>query len=290
MIQTFKNFNRNKVVTIKQIYSDNLINLKKYSGTFTLLGPSIGPNGLPVTGLTENFVDANGQEVEGTRRALEKELDMEEGSLKAGKAFWVAHRLRVGSDPVPLNLQEPLDMLNYLMACAQSNVAIGAKERDNMSGAEYVITSDEEEASEKVVGRKSLKEAYFLSESLDLETKINILAVKGIIADATQVNVIDDKIDNLAEADPDGFIKLVKDGNLVLRALVSKALDKAILTIDNQGHIVHGEIVVGYDKESAAEAFAKDNKLVSIVRAKLSGDMDILKEVLRDQKVVKVKD
>lgn len=285
MIQTLEGFNRNKTVTIKQIYSDNLINLKKYSGTATLLGPGIGPNGLPVTGLTENFVDAKGKEVEGTRRTLEKELDMEEGSLKAGKAFWVTHNLRIGADPVPLNLWEPLDMLNYLMACAQSIVAIGIKERDNKSGVEFVISSDEEEAVERVVGRRSLKEAYQLTEKLDKETKINILAVKGIIADATTPGVIDDKIDNLAETDPDGFIRLVQDGNLVYRALISKALDKAILTMD-KGQVMHGEIVMGFDKESAADALVKDPKLAAIIKAKLSGDMDILRDVLKEKKEV----
>ena len=59
--------------------------------------------------------------------------------------------------------------------------------------------STEQEAEERVIGRKALKRAYNLAEELDIETKVNILATYGILVDASNINSIIDKIDEQIE-------------------------------------------------------------------------------------------
>jgi hypothetical protein len=46
------------------------------------------------------------------------------------------------------------------------------------------------------------------------------------------------------------------------------------------GAIYHGEVVVGHTKDLAASAIAEDKTLEAIIKAKLSGDMDLIKKAL----------
>jgi hypothetical protein len=288
MIQTLDNLNRNKVISLKQIYSDPLIKLKKYNEAYTMIGPGLDQNGNPVTGLTE---DVKGLPVKGagippiipgTRKILEKELDLPEGTLKSTSPFWVTYNVRIGAEPINMDLSDPHDLLKYLFLIAQSIVANGLKEIGKDSRVEYVLFSEEQEAESRVNERKILKQAYTLSEKLDLETKVNILAVYSIIVDATNVNTIEDKIDEKIEEDPAKFLAMVKDDYLVFKSLVTKCLDKGVLIMED-GAILHGEVRVGYSKDVAAEAIAKDETLQAVLKAKLSGDMDLISVALKKQ-------
>jgi len=282
-IQSLKDVDRTKPVQFKQIFSDALIKMKKYNEAYTMIGPGLSKSGLPATGLTEDrqYRDAKGkiQNIIGTRKEMERELDMTEGSLKPKSVFWLTFNVRVDSDTRTLDLQDPQDLLIYLFLYAQSIVANSLKEIETNSKAEYVLFSEEQEAAIKVKARRSLKEAYKVSMELDLETKINILSIKGYNADATSPASIDNKLDEIAEEDPAAFLELVEDSNLVYKSLITKVLDKGILTIKD-GAIHHGEVIIGIDVEEAAKSVANNKKLEKILKAKLSGDLDLLKESL----------
>lgn len=284
MIQTLKDFNRNRVVTLKIIYSDPLIKLKKYTDTFTSLGAGIDKNGLPVTGLTENkrVIGPKGGStiIKGTREYIEEEMNLTEGTLRNTSAYWINYNIRVGSDDIKLDLTDVRDLLKFLFASAQSNVANSIKEIESNSKAEFVLFSKEQEAESKVKARSALKEAYALADKLDLETKMNLLNVYGFIVDASEINTIENKINEQAELDPEKFLKLASDENLISRSLITKALDKGVLSIKD-GAIYHGEVVVGYDKDVAAKALSRDLQLTAIIKAKLSGDMDLIQAALQ---------
>ena len=286
-IQTLEGLNRNIKVNFKQIYSDPLIKMKKYSDAYTLLGAGLDRNGLPATGLTEDYVEPKignkiPKKIKGTRRALEVELDLEEGTLKNTSAYWPAFQIRVGSDPLEWDLTDPQDLLKYLFAMEQSIVCDGIKNIQGSSKYEYVVYSEDQEAEERITGRTALKKAYRLAEELDLETKMNILNVYGIIVDASNVNTIIDKLDECIESDPNMFLERANDGFLVTRSLVTKALDKAVLTMQD-GAIYHGEVILGYDRQTAAENLAKNEVLQKVIKAKMSGDMDIIKQALKGE-------
>lgn len=291
IIKTLKGFNRNITVNLKMIYSDPLIKLKKYADTHTGIGPGLDKNGQPVTGLTEDYeIQETGKKmkttVPGTRRVMERELGLPEGRLKQDSDFWPTYFVRVGSDPIEMELTSPHDMLKYLFLMAQSIVADGLKAIQTDSQVEFVIYSEEQEAVQRIEARTALKIAYALAENLDMETKINILAVYGEIADASSPNAIIDKIDEKLEEDPSKFLKIAKDGNLVSKSLITKCLDKGILT-NKDGAIYHNEIVVGYSDNDAALAVEKDKVLQTILKAKLSGDMELIQSALDKKEEVK---
>ena len=61
-------------------------------------------------------------------------------------------------------MSDPHDLLKYLYLSAQSHVACSLKEIETNSRAEFVMFSQEQEASAKVKGRRSLKDAYAIAE------------------------------------------------------------------------------------------------------------------------------
>lgn len=287
LVKSLDGINRNVIVKLKQIHADPLIQMKKYADTYTGVGPSLDSNGFPVTGLTEDYEETvsggKTKTIVGTRRLMEQELDLPEGTLKQTSNYWTKFFVRVGADPIDMDLRSPHDMLKWLFCKAQTIVADGLSAIGKDSRVEYVLYSEEQEAATRVAGRRNLKAAYNLAEKLDLETKINILAVYGEIADATSPNAIIDKIDEKIENDPEMFLKIAEDGNLVAKSLLTKALDKAIFT-KKDGAIYHEDVVVGHTEDLAVEAILKDKTLNAIIKAKLTGDMDLIKQALSSPK------
>lgn len=285
-IKTLKGLNRNVKMYLKQIYPDPLIGLKKYADTTTSIGPGLDKNGFPVTGLTEDFVE-NGKTIEGTRKAMEKLLDLAPGTLKHTNVdYWAKFFVRVSSDRVELDLSDSMDLLKYLFVSAQSIVALGQKQITTNSRFEYVLYSEEQEAQIRVENRKVLKTAYRLSDDLDLETKINILSVYGEIADATQPNSIIDAIDEKIEENPEKFLAIAQDQNLVFKSVVTKALDRGVFSLKD-GAVYHKDVLVGYTQDEAANAISKDKRLEAVIRAEISGDMELIQEVMSKAKAKK---
>lgn len=290
MIKTLKDFKRDRRVTLKIISADSLIGLKKYDGAHTSISASLDGNGRPVTGLTEDWVEEGpkGGKIphKGTRLEMERLLDLAEGTLKPSSAYWITYRIPVGADPITLDLADDFDLLKYLFAYAQSNVANSIKEIESNSQAEFVMFSEEQEAIVKVAARSALKRAYVLSDQLDQATKIQLCNVYGYNVSSAEPNTIENKIMEVLEKDPEKFLSYAEDEDLLAHSIVSNCLDVGILEM-REGGIYHGDISLGYDKLSAGKALAKDSALMTILKAKLSGDMDLIKEALAPKAKVK---
>jgi hypothetical protein len=281
-IKTLKDFDRNRILKIKQLRVDPLIKLKKFDGSYTMIGPGLDKSGNPSTGLFEDY--KIGKVVAtGTRRQMERLLEVEEGSLKPRAKFWTTFSVRMDSEVLELDLNDDMSLLKYLFLKSQNIVSDGFAEAEENADGEYLIFSEDQEAKIRVVGRKALKKAYALSDNLDTETKIQILSVYGINADASRPNVIEDKIDEKIEEDPEKFLALANDEDLIYRSLFSKCLDKGILTA-REGTFYHGELELGYDRASSVAAIMKSGQLKAVLKAKLSGDMDLIQSALKDSK------
>ena len=283
-IASLDDLNRDHIVLVKQIASDPLIKLKKYDGATSNIGASIDRNGRAVTGLTEDRkTEAQPgkplRTIRGTRPALESLLGLPEGTLKVSAPYWNTYSVKIGADVLRLDLADDMDLLKFLFLKAQSNVAKGVNDIGRSPDIEFVMYSEEQEAVQRNKTRSTLKEAYIASSKLDLQTQIDILAVYGTIASGTKASIVQDKLDEAIEADPKKFLSILEDSNLEVRALLKKALDRGVLTAEN-GAINHGEVSVGYDLDNATINTAKNLKLQAIIRAKLTGDMDLISEAL----------
>jgi hypothetical protein len=288
LVQTLTGFNRNQVVFLKQIAADPLLQLKKFDGTHTGVGASIDQNGLPVTGLTEDreIPSKSGKStitVPGTRRVLEKELSLPEGMLKQQSDYWSSYFVKVGAEDVKLDLTNPYDLQKYLFCKAQTNVADGMKEVGDRSGLEFVMYSKKQEATDKIEKRSYIKKAYALAGQLDQATMIDILSVYGEQVDSTEPNVIIARIDDRIEENPKGFLEIAEGGFLVQHSLIAKCLDAGAL-LKKDGAIMHGEVPLGLTPDLAAEALAKNEKLQILLKAKVSGNAELIAELSKETK------
>jgi hypothetical protein len=282
-IKTLNGFDRDRVLKIKQLRVDPLIKLKKFDGSYTMIGPGLDSNGSPSTGLFEDFKTPGGSKAlsKGTRRQMEALLEVEEGHLKPRSPYWTTFSVRMDSEILELDLNDDMGLLKYLFLKGQNIVSDGFAEAELNADGEYLIFSEDQEAKIRVSGRRSLKKAYALSDNLDIETKVQILSVFGINADASKPNIIEDKIDEKIEEDPEKFLTLANDENLIYRSLFSKCLDKGIITA-KEGTFYHGEVELGYDRGTSVDAIMKSGQLKAVLKAKLSGDMDLIKSALTE--------
>lgn len=284
-LKTLKGFNRNRKVTFNKIHADPLIRMKQYSNTHVNIYAASSKNGKPATGLTEDITGLRDEKskvlpnILGTRKVLEYELGLQDGELLPQSKFWETYLVKYSGAPETLNLADPDDLLKYLFLLAQPHVSPTLAEVKNDSIYEFVISSDEQEASVKVAKKNHLKKAYVVSDSLDMETRIQLLTAYGHSVDSTQPNTIITALDEEIEADPKGFLELVEDDFLVYRALVRKCLTAGILT-KADGGIKHSDFLVGIDYKTTAEAIAGNEKLEAVLKAKLSGSMDLIRETL----------
>lgn len=277
-IKSLKEVDRTKKVSLKIIHTDPLIKLKKFAGAYTTISPGLDSNGNPATGLTEDFKTGNAM-TKGTRKAMEELLQMPEGELKNTSTYWDTFGIRIDSEKIDFDLSDDTDLLKWLFVKAQSIVANGYKELESNAKAEFLLFSEEQEAAIKVKSRRTLKEAFRISDSLDEESRRTILDVYGVDTSASSISVIENKLDEKIEEDPDKFIEISKDNDLELRSLFAKLTSAGIITT-KEGNYVHNEVPLGYDKETSIQALKKNNNLQIILKAKLSGDMDLIRESL----------
>jgi len=279
VINSLSDIDRSQTVALKLLRVDPLIKLKKYNGAHTLLGPSLGKRGLPVTGLVEPHETLEGAKVEGTRPQMEKILQMEPGTLQRSSPFWGTYQIRIGSDELRLELNDDQDLLKYLFLRAQSNVAIGLKDAGSSAKHEFVLYSDEEEASLAAKEGGYLRKAYRLADDLDAETKAEILSIYGMVVSTTKISTIETKINEQIASDAKKFLTIADDPALKHKALIRRCLDGGVLHLED-GVVKHGEVEVGMTIPLAAIAVSKNKPLETILKAKLSGDMELIKEAL----------
>ena len=285
VIKTLKGLDRNIVINFKQIHVDRLIKLKKFSGSFTGVGPGLDRNGNPSTGLYEDFKDPNSKGpalTTGTRKGMEALLELPEGTLKPTSPYWTKYYVRMDSDTIALDLTDDTDLLKYLFLRGQNIVANGLEEIQLNSNVEFVLYSEEQEAKTRVEERSALKRAYKLADQLDNETKAQILSVYGVNVDASKPNTIANAIDEKLEADPEKFLLLAEDDNLIYRSLFSKCLDKGIITAKD-GSYFHNEVSLGFDRDSTVQIIIDRPQLAAVLKAKLSGDMDLIQAALKQK-------
>jgi len=281
IITDLKQVDRSMTYIVKQLRVDPLIKLKKYTGATTQIGPSMNGRGNPVTGLVEPHTTLDGVKVEGTRPQMEEILGMSPGTLKENSPFWGTYLVRIGAEDKRLDLSEKEDLLAYLFLRAQTRVALTLKNAGTKAAHEFVMYSPEEEDKLKAARGNFRRKAYALADELDLETKAEILSIYGQIVHTSKVNTIEAKINEQIDSDAKKFLAITDDPTLRHKALIRKALHAGVLHLED-GAVKHGEVEVGMTIPLAAIAVSKNKPLETVLRAKLTGDMEVIKKALAE--------
>jgi hypothetical protein len=200
--------------------------------------------GVLQTGLTEE-----------DERRLEKKMNMSTGTLsRYNKDFWTMFRVDVPKEGQILDLSFPEDELKYLVLKAHQRVANSEMERFDSPFAEYVMTSEEQEA--KVVNKKSKlkRKAYKVFSAMSTTEMRDVLKVLGKRAgDDSSVDFVESQLDKIVTDDPQNFLNTVEDPTFTMRAFIDDCISSRVLIKNGTKYQLPGGDVVGYALEQTIE-------------------------------------
>lgn len=269
----------NQLYVLRKINPDKWAGIRQYQFTQEGIGPGVDQQGLPETGLTEDkyTVDKQGRkiQVKGTRKIMEEKLGMTDGNLRKGSIsgatmapnqYWINFFVPVGDSDLILDSAIPEHELQLRMLVAQPQVAFGVNAIKAKS--EFVIFTREEEAKQSNKRKRTIRKAYATFESMSTEDMKEVLELLGTKCDGLTIDVIEDKLSDKVEESPAKFLAVVDDPTRKHKTFIRQCLDRGVLHFE-EGAVVYGETVLGYDIDSAATALFSDEHAKSREAIKL---------------------
>ena len=162
---------------------------------------------------------------------LEKETGLE---LSVYKDFWKEFQVSLFKEDNRLDLSNPLDYISYkILLSLYNTIAPNWSERLNKQTYEFVITSGEEELSEKKTGFDNKKEAFKLygkieDDSAKLAGILKLLTNKPVSKESS-LRWLQTKVEEFLDSKPSLFVNIMKDSQLETKLLLQNAEDKGIL-------------------------------------------------------------
>jgi len=201
-------------------------------------------SGVLNTGLTEE-----------DERRLENKMHMSPGTLsKYNKDYWTMFRVDVAKDGVVLNLGLPEDELKYLVLKAHQRVANSEMERFDSPFAEYIMTSQEQEAKVENKKSKLKRKAYKVFSNMNTAEMKDVLKVMGKRAgDDASVDFVESQLDKIVTDDPQNFLNTVEDPTFKMRAFIDDCISARVLVKNGTKYQLPGGDTVGYTLEQTIE-------------------------------------
>jgi hypothetical protein len=148
--------------------------------------------------------------------------------------FWTNHYVSLFKDDNKFDLSNPMDYISYkILLFCKDDIAQSWKERNLKQTYQFVITSGEEEMTEKKVGFDNKKEAFKLYGKIE-EDKDKLIGVLTLltnkpISKETSLKWLQTKVEEFIDTKPESFVSLIKDKSLETKLLINLAIDKGII-------------------------------------------------------------
>lgn len=267
----------NKIVTVKYI--------KRKKGMASNVGDDHVISGGMLAGSVRKFATPlmkNGSIANVLTKEEKDFLEAETGlELSVYKDFWKEYQVSLYKDDNILDLSNPTDYISYKILLALKNiVAPSWSERFVKQTYEFVITSGDEEMSEKKVGFDNKKEAFKMYGKIedDADKLIGILKLltnKPISKD-TSLKWLQSKVEEHIDSKPSSFVDLMKDKQLEVKLLIQEAEDKGIIlkqgskykTVDGLDLCENGQ-VASFDNTVAYLENVKHQDVRALIEAKI---------------------
>jgi len=222
-------------IRIKPIQANNWSGIQRYPGCNDTIGPYLTRSGTVYTGLT---------------RDDEKRLGDTLGyDLRKSSKFWETFRIKIGTEDVVLDLNDPADELKYLFLKGHKKVKGTVLEYK--ATADYYVHNPEEEATTfneiNRTKRAAIKEFDKLKPA-DIRKALRIYGYKSTnVSDA----VAEDNLFKLVEQNPKHFFsKWVDNKNRATEYLLKEALAKNVIRKSNNVYY-YGALTLGNTTEAA---------------------------------------
>lgn len=157
----------------------------------------------------------------------------------------------------------PIDIIKLYILKGSDLVANSMEEYEarKYPKAKFVITNTEEEENIKATKQALRRKAILEMSKLTTDKKVDILKIlKGEDASKQSVDVIDFRLEQAIDSNPENFLKVLKrkPEDITVESLIISLINSRILL--KEGTIVkYGDLIIGADMPSAVE-FLKSPK------------------------------
>lgn len=148
--------------------------------------------------------------------------------------FWRNHYVALYKDDNKFDLSNPLDYISYkIMLTLKDDISPSWSERTKKQTYQFVITSSDEELTERKAGFDNKKEAFKLYGKIEDDKNkligvLSLLTNKPISPEST-LKWLQTKVEEFLDTKPDLFVNLIKDKSLDTKLLIQEAVDKKII-------------------------------------------------------------
>lgn len=244
---------RDELVTVKQFRKNGWLpeghdGEFRYTHCFEELVPKNDTSGFPTTGLS--------QEEEAW---FEKQLSLNPGTLsRYNKEYWGKYRVKISKEGLVLNLMNPKDYLTYKVLHAHQEVANSEVEKHDSPFANFVITSELQEAKSKAVEVGVKRKAWGLFAKMSNEDMMSFLKVFGKRpANNASTEWLESEIGKLIETKPEQFLLIMEDKSFKMKAFIDDCIAKKALTKSGSKYLLMGGDIIGYSIEDTIDYLSK---------------------------------
>lgn len=198
------------------------------------------------------YYDTTGTLVTGLSKEDEERLGkVLKRDLSPVSSFWHDYSIIMTDREKDFNLDNPEHELAYKLMLAHQRVANSEAERYLFPHAEYIIVNEEAEAKVKNEKYNVKRKAMTSYNDLSLDQMRDILKLyPGFTRlDSVTADVVEAKLFELMENDPEKFLKFVQDKNLDMKIKLKDFVSAKILR-KNKSAYYYGDDNIGHDEES----------------------------------------
>lgn len=189
---------------------------------------------------------------EDKRRELESILDLSEGELGPFSKYWIDFVVHIHDRELILDLDNPMDYLQYMVLMQSPRVAESDKDEDRTKKpkAEYAIYNEAEKAKREnsIVALK--KKAWKIFNSASNKEMRDLLKLLGVQAHNANREIVENKLAEFVENEPEKVIAVKEQDNFKMKVFLSDCIRVKALR-KNAGSYFFGDIHIGKDEEMA---------------------------------------
>jgi hypothetical protein len=148
--------------------------------------------------------------------------------------FWSEHYVSLYKDDNRFNLGNPLDYISYkILMYLKNDIAKTWGERNDKQTYKFVITSADEELSEKKIGYDNKKNAFKLYGKIE-EDKDKLLGVLKLltnspISSSSSLKWLQTRVEEFIDSKPAAFIEMLNDTRFDTKLLIQSAEEKGVI-------------------------------------------------------------
>jgi hypothetical protein len=222
-------------VVVKPLNRNAWSGIIQYKNCNTSLAPYFTRTGRLYTGLSED-----------DEKRLGEKLRLE---LNPSSAFWITFHIKMSGKDLILDTSDPYEELKYLFLKSHKRVANGML--DKKATANFIIINEEEEALESNKLSQTKRRALKEMDKMTISEMRKCLRLYGHKADDLSNDVVEFKLSDLVEQDPNRFlITWVTNTNKDTEFLIQEAVSKNVLR-KTKNVYKYGTDIIGHGLEDA---------------------------------------